>query len=302
MQTGKIKNKIISVETLNDIFYMLNDKLNYYLDIYRKEEFKNRIFDSDKQFWTFKDSGSKLTFNVYFKDNSKIQFEKFENFISMFQMKLQEIETINVHLELNYWVRNDYSKNLYSQTLNLSIREDDFEYRVNLNNNDDKLKDVFEYINKKVNAAPERYDFTIENKNKIIQSTGFAIGFIPSFILSVLFMFIPMMRDVFKESIILFPLIVISFTYFIGSLIGSSMYSDLYKNIKPKRVYTSYNERNLNKYDIDNFVNRSEVLIGKNINNDKCRKEIKEKFEKYKKFIPKEIVALIITTITTIFI
>ena len=83
MQTGKIKNKIISVETLNDIFYMLNDKLNYYLDIYRKEEFKNRIFDSDKQFWTFKDSGSKLTFNVYFKDNSKIQFEKFENFISM---------------------------------------------------------------------------------------------------------------------------------------------------------------------------------------------------------------------------
>ena len=243
-----------------------------------------------------------MTFNVYFKDNSKIQFEKFENFISMFQMKLQEIETINVHLELNYWVRNDYSKNLYSQTLNLSIREDDFEYRVNLNNNDDKLKDVFEYINKKVNAAPERYDFTIENKNKIIQSTGFAIGFIPSFILSVLFMFIPMMRDVFKESIILFPLIVISFTYFIGSLIGSSMYSDLYKNIKPKRVYTSYNERNLNKYDIDNFVNRSEVLIGKNINNDKCRKEIKEKFEKYKKFIPKEIVALIITTIIIIFI
>ena len=292
MQTGKIKNKIISVETLNDIFYMLNDKLNYYLDIYRKEEFKNRIFDSDKQFWTFKDSGSKLTFNVYFKDNSKIQFEKFENFISMFEMRLQEIETINVHLELNYWVRNDYSKNLYSQTLNLSIREDDFEYRVNLNNNDDKLKDVFEYINKKVNAAPERYDFTIENKNKIIQSTGFAIGFI----------LIPMMRDVFNESIILFTLILISFTYFIGSLIGSSMYSDLYKNIKPKRVYTSYNERNINKYDIDNFVNRSEVLIGKNINNDKCRKEIKEKFEKYKKFIPKEIVALIITTITTIFI
>lgn len=300
--TEEIRNKIVSYETLKDIFYKLNDKLNYYLNIYKNEEFKNRMLDYNSQVWTFKDSGSKLSFIVHFKDNSSITFEKFENFMSVFETRLQEIERMNVHFYLSYRISDGYTNKYYNQDLHFNIYEDSFEYKVNLDNSDDKLSDIYEYIRTKINESPERYDDVIKNKNKIIPLTGFAIGFIPSIILVTLTLFVPTVKESFKSGIVLYPLAVIILTYFIGLVVGNSMFSDLYKNINPKQKYVGYDKGAIYKDDIDKFTNQSEVLIGKNINNIKSRKEIKEKYEKYKSFIPKELIALLIFSVIVIII
>jgi hypothetical protein len=56
------------------------------------------------------------------------------------------------------------------------------------------------------------------------------------------------------------------------------------------------------KEDINNYVETSEILIGKNIDNMIKRKTIEEKYAKYRRLIPFEIVILIIISIIVIFL
>ena len=60
--------------------------------------------------------------------------------------------------------------------------------------------------------------------------------------------------------------------------------------------------KSIYKDDIEKFTGTSEIIIGKNINNLRNRKEILDMEEKYSKFIPYELLAILITSIVVVIV
>ena len=74
-----------------------------------------------------------------------------------------------------------------------------------------------------------------------------------------------------------------------------------YMSLLPFQRYINYIEME-DKENIDSYVQSSEILIGKNIDNLKCREDIMNYYTKYKTYIPYEIGVMVLLSIITLFL
>lgn len=304
--TIKVANKIITYNDLLEIFSRMQEKLVQLKKINAFEEMKNKMLDYKYQTWTFKDNDSKLTFNVDFTDDTSIKFDNYNNFISIFNNRLDEIKYIYVHYAINYSTKPENQKSeWYNQSINMTIRENKMNIDISLSSSDDKINDIYELIKNKVLNAPPKYDKVIKKKSSINTIVSLAIGLIPSLIILTLLLFVPTIRQIYAKGYIVYPIASIILAFIIGGTIGPSKLDKWYKNINPEQKYTGYdstNHKSIYKDDIDSYVNSSEILIGKNADNMNCRKNIINYYEKYKKYIPYEIGAVILLSIIVLFL
>ena len=287
----KVSNKIISYNDLLDIFDYMNESLNKYLKISKNETLRNNPLQYSYQKWTFKDCNSSLKFIVNFYDNTKIEFDNYNYFISIFNTRLEEIKHIYVFYHLSYDETNMNGKIEYhQQTISMFIYEKTINLNISLQNKSNKMNDVYELIKSKILNAPVRYDSIIENKNSIYSCVGLALSFIPSLVLCTLLLFIPSIRIIMTKSFVLFPICTSFLAFLSSSMFASIKLDTLYNNIVPNKKYISYKKGY--KDDIDKYLNDSEILIGKNVHNMDNRNEINKIYKKYKKYLPYEIIIL----------
>lgn len=302
--TIKVANKIISYDDLLDIFLKMQEKLLYYKKINHNEELKNKMLDYNYQTWTFKDASSSLTFSVEFYDDTNVKFDNYDNFISIFNTRLEEIKSLFVYYNISYSTKYNEKTEWYNQHIYIFIYENKMDIDVSLSSQDDKISDVYEYIKNKILNALPKYDSVIRNKGKIITNSGLSIGLIPSIIITSLLLLIPSIRHLFAVSYVLYPICALILSFIIGGIMSGSKLDNLYKSIKPEQKYVGYDSnkgKSIYKDDINKFVETSEILIGKNTNNLKYRKEIMEYYQKYKKSIPYKLVTLIILSVVVLF-
>lgn len=296
--TIKVANKIISDKDLSEIFYSMYDLLDRNIKINKNEEPLNKDLYFKDQTWTFKDSNSKLTFNVDFYDNTTILFDNYNNFASIFESRKSEIKRIDVWFTLSYEIASpNMERKYYSQSIIMGIREDNISITVRLSSEDNKLNDVFNLIKQKILNAPVRYDFLIKNKTSIKTIYGLSIGFIPSIIMSTLLVFLDTTKETFISNPVLFPICSVLFAFLIGITITSRFMNNLYKNITPEKKFIGYTDKAIYKDDIDRYIELSEVLIGKNTKNLIDRKKILEYYKKSKTYILYEMIIVVFITI-----
>lgn len=304
--TIKVANKIISYNDLFEIFSKMQEKLVQLKKINDTEKMKNRMLDYKYQNWTFKDNGSKLTFDVNFTDDTSVKFDNYNNFISIFNSRLDEIKYIYVHYSINYTTEREGQRSeYYNQHISMTIREDKMDIDVSLSSNDDKINDIYELIKSKVLNAPPKYDKVIQKKSSINTIVGLAIGFIPALIITTLLLFVPTIRQIYAMGYVVYPIASVILAFAIGGTIGSSKLDRWYKSINPEQKYAGYdstNYKSIYKDDIDSYVKSSEILIGKNANNLDCRKNILDCYEKYKKYIPYEIGVMLLMSVIVLFL
>ena len=302
----KVANKIITYDDLYEIFSKMNEKITYYKKVSYNEELQNKMLDYNYQKWTFRNNNSTLSFDVDFYDDTSIKFDNFNNFITIFNNRLEDIKNIYVRLYLSYGVTTFEGKNeYYSQHINMWIYENKADIDVSLSSEDKKIDDVYELIKNRILNAPVKYDDVIKKKSNICATVDLAIGFIPAIIITILLLFVPSVRYVFSTSYVLYPIVTIILAFFIGGLVGSSNLDILYKNIIPEQKYAGYDSnkgKSIYKDDIDKYLETSEILIGKNVDNLKCRKEIITSYNKYKKYLPYEIAILLLLSILILFL
>lgn len=128
---------------------------------------------------------------------------------------------------------------------------------------------------------------------------------IPGIVITSLLLFIPVVNNIILKGYVVYPIVAVILSYMIGSMISSSKLDKYYESIVPSKKYAGYDSTNykrIYKDDIDSFVDTSEILIGKKINNLDNRRMIKKVYEKYKGLIPKELIALLIVTVIVIII
>ena len=107
------------------------------------------------------------------------------------------------------------------------------------------------------------------------------------------------------ESIILYPVICIVLSTMFSGFFCSMLLSKYYQSIVPEKKYAGYdveNHRSIYKDDIDKFTSNCEILIGKNTNNMKCRQNIEETYNKYKKIVPIELIILVVCSLIVMII
>ncbi len=304
--TIKVANKIITDKDLFEIFALMNEKLTHLKKIAQMEEMQNRMLEYNYQKWTFNDNGSGLSFDVNFTDDTNVRFDNYNNFLSIFNNRLHEIKSIWVRFHLSYSVSSPYQKReWYNQHINMNIYETKADIDVSLSSEDKKIDDVYELIKNKVLNAPPKYDTVIKKKSSINTVVGLAIGFIPALIITTLLLFIPTVRHIFAAGYVLYPICCLVLAFFIGGMVGSAKLDYLYKSISPEQKYAGYdstNYKSIYKDDIDSYVQSSEILIGKNVNNLKCREDIMNYYTKYKTYIPYEIGVMILLSIITLFL
>ena len=304
--TIKVANKIISYDDLSEIFSKMQEKLLHYQKINDIEEKKNRMLEYNYQNWTFKDNGSKLTFDVNFTDNTSVGFDNYNNFISIFNNRLNEIRYIYVRYSINYSVELEGQRSeWYNQYINMIIYEHKMDIEVRLSSKDDKINDIYELIKSKILNAPPKYDEVIQKKATIRTVVGLAIGFIPSLIILTLLAFVPTIRQIYAMGYVVFPIVSLVLTFIIGETLGSSALDEWYSSINPNQKYAGYdttNYKSIYKDDIDDYIKSSEILIGKNVNNLKCRENIMNCYTKYKAYIPYEIGVMILLSIIFLFL
>lgn len=301
-----VSNKIITHENLIEIFDKMNEKLVYYKKINDNEEKANSVLSFNYQKWTFKDSASKLKFDVHFYDRTNIEFDDYNNFLSVFNNRLEDIHRVYVYFNLSYSVSKDgggYDN--YFQHINMAISDDDMTLDVSLSSDDKKMDDIYELIKNIILAAPPKYDDIIKKKGLITNIVGLGIGFIPALIITILLIFVPAMREIFAKGIVVYPIITFLIAFIIGTVISYNLLDKYYKSIVPEKKYAGYNPNTYNsiyKDDIDKFVGSSEILIGKNVHNMDNRTHIRAYYDKYKKWIPIELIVMVVFSIFVLFL
>ena len=304
----KAENKIIKSEDLYEIFSLMNETLKKYKKVSEREDAMNKTLDYAYQNYTFKDEGSKIKASVNFYDNTDITFDNFDNFLSIFNARLEEIKNIDVYFTLSYSVKTPEPNKSYDsfyQTINMYIRDDKLDISLNLKSDDDKLTEIYSLIKNKILNAPEKYDFIIKKKNKITNTVSFGAGIIPSVIITSIFLFIPKINNIFLHGYVVYPICILFLTFIIGSMISSSKLDKYYKNIMPEKKYAGWDSKNsksIYKDDIESYIGTSDILIGKKVNNLKNRQIIYKEYKKYKKNLTEEIVGLIIISVIVLII
>lgn len=298
----KVANKIITYNDLSEIFLKMNEKLEELKKIYKTEELKNRILETRYQKWTYKDMGSYLTFLVDFYDDTSIKFDNYDSFIGVFNNRVHEIKSMYIIFHLGYSTSEpEFPSNYSTQSISISVTENKLDINLSIDSKDNKLDDVYQFIKEKIQKAHPKYDFVISKKNSINNTVGFALGFIPAnIILILLYILFQEVRIFFNSLFILYPICSLILSYLIGNIIANNMLDDLYKNIVPSKVYMGFDYdagRGIYKDNITEYTKYGEILIGRNINNLKCRREIRRKYKNYKKYILPEIAIIIILTI-----
>ncbi len=304
-ETIKAENKIISNDDLTEIFQLMGETLKKYQNISKNEEQKNRMYEYRYQNYTFKDEGSRMKVVVDFYDNTNITFDNYENFMSIFYSRLDEIKHLDVHYRLFYSVitpEPNYNSKMYSQTIDMRISEEKLDISLDLTSEDPKLNEVYDLIKRKVLAAPEKYDDVIKKKDKISNVVAFGNGLVPSIVITTALLFIPSFNTIFFKGYVVYPIVVLFFGYLIGIFISSSILEKYYKTIVPSKKYAGYdsNYNSVYKDDIDSYVGTSEIIIGKKVNNLENRKAIKTEYEKNQKKLASEILILLIISAVVI--
>ncbi len=303
--TIKVANKIISDTDLADIFQRMDEEIKENQQICRQETMENEKYEREYQHWTTKDFEGSFSCKYNFYDDTNINVDNYLSFITIFNNRLHEVKDMRVRYSYHYWIQNGKELKMVSQHINMSIYEYKMDIEVNLSSEDKKMDDIYQLIKERILKSPERYDRVIKKKNSIANKIGFSSGIIPSIIICTLLAFVPVIRQAYATTYVLFPIAAVILAFMIGNTVFSGELDRLYSSIVPEKKYAGYDSKNyksIYKDDIEKYVETSEIIIGKNIDNIKNRKEIVELEKKYSSYIPKELIALLILSIVMILV
>lgn len=298
-ETINVANKIISDQDLLDIFQEMNEKIKENEIISNQESIKNDNLDMKERHYNLKKFKGTIKCAFDFYDDTKIDVDNYDEIVMIFNKRLLEIKSMWIRYAYSYTIKNGSDFKVISQHINMNIYENKMDIKVSLSSADEKMNDIYQLIKDKILNAPEKYDRIIKKKNYIMTKVGLALGLIPSLIICTLLTFISSIRQLYVESYIIFPLLVLLLGYFIGTFMNNKM-DRLYSTLIPNKKYAGYdktNHKSIYEDDIDKFISTSEIIIGRNFDNLNKRKEIIDMEEKYNKYIPIELIILLIISL-----
>ena len=303
-QEFEVSNKIITGEALESIFDLMWEEMKKLKKKYHQEQIQNKALLPEYQTWTVERFSGKLQFSVEFKNKTTMKYDYYQSFLSVFRTQAQKISYISVYYTLDYNRKSpQQSTKFVTHHLTMHIFEDKLLINFRLDEDDQAtMLPVYQKIKTMLEEAPERYDHIIIKKSSILAKIGYSKALVVSMVLFGLLTFVPVIRELYATMYIGYPIAVLLFSFLISSFFTGKV-ERLYESIVPKKTYVGYSRdrgTSIYKDDIDDYKSKSEILIGKNANNMKNRKEIQELEEQAKKSLPLELGVLLVLSIVVV--
>ena len=302
----KIINKIIPIETIIEVANYLEDQKEEYNKLFKKDEQKNKNLKYNEQVYEYKGQNPKIEYTIRFKDGKEITEPDYNWFIGMLN-NLKSIEHITIYSSISYssnFKDKEHYEYMYLHTW-LHFYEESASIRVDGTNMEKQVYKNHSYLRGIIENNEDRYNKTVKNRKLRVQSFCLSIGFVLSYII---YLILNGMKTELPE--ILLQIInnkygIIVGQWFIailtGNILGFPIMIALYRSIVPKAKYSHYSRSSHKAVYVDNvedYISKNEVQIGKFANNGKNRAAI----EKIYKITSKIVLVQLLISILLFFI
>lgn len=284
--SGKVKNKIITIEQIKEVAKYLEDIKEEYIKLMDEDEEKNKSLPYEKRNYKYKNNiRPKVEYNINFTNNKSVVKADYDWFLENIENN-DKINIIYIYLDVSYNVDCENEKIKYkSFSIRLSIHENEFNVRTDCRDLEEEANKIYSYTKGILEGGETRYNKTIKNRNLRIQSFCFSIGFVLSYFVFIVLLFFKNKMSMDLSSLLFSKYAIIFGQYIvagvIGNILGLPIITALYKNILPRRKshYSSSSHKTIYTDDVDEYVDESEVQIGKNATSPQRREKIEEIFK-----------------------
>ena len=307
---NKIVNKQISLRTILDITNYFEEYKERYEEIYRKENERNKDKSYREKNYEYENGNIEVRYTIDFYNGQNLTESNYNWFVSNTNNP-KAIKNIEISLSNTYYTKSNGSdtNNTYNKVYvsaefrdcGMNLKCSDVIVNVDATNQESEARNVYSTIMNILEDNPDRYDKTIKFRKIRMQSFTISIGIILSYILYVVLM---MNKEKLTPDIVGYldnKNILIFGQWFVAILLGnvaSFWYIfSIYKPLLPESKYAGYNSstyKSVYKDDMADYLEHSEVHIGKFWDAEKRRNKI-EKIYKITRLVV--LIQIVISTI-----
>lgn len=300
MNNNKVVNKQISLKTILDIANYFEDYKERYEEIYRKENEKNKDKPYSEKNYEYENGNIEVRYTIDFHNGQNLTESNYNWFISNTNNP-RAIKNIEISLSNTYYTKSNGSdtNNTYNKVYvsaefrdcGMNLKYSDVIVNVDATNQESEARNVYSTIMNILEENPDRYDKTIKFRKIRMQSFTISIGIILSYILYVVLM---MNKEKLTPDIAGYlnnKNVLIFGQWFAAILLGnvaSFWYIfSIYRPLLPESKYAGYSSstyKSVYKDDIADYLEHSEVHIGKFWDAEKRRNKI-EKIHKITRLV-----------------
>lgn len=292
MNNNKVVNKQISLRTVLDIANYFEDYKERYEEIYRKENEKNKDKPFSERNYEYENGNIEVRYRIDFHNGQNLTESNYNWFVGNINNP-RAIKNIEISLSNTYFTQlngndtnNTYNKVYVSvefRDCGMSLKYSDVIVNVDATNQESEARNVYSTVMNMLEDNPERYDKTIKFRKIRMQSFTISIGIILSYIL---YMVLMMNKEKLTPDIAGYlnnKNVLIFGQWFVAVLLGnvaSFWYIlSVYRPLLPESRYAGYSSstyKSVYKDDIADYIEHSEVHIGKFWDAEKRRNKIEK--------------------------
>lgn len=300
---NKVVNKQIPLETIIKVANHLEDYKEKFYKKFELEANKNKDIPYGEKNYEYENGNVEIKYTINFKNGKNITESDYNWFAGNLGQP-RTIKEISIDFYLSYYTKSSNStmNDVYNKVnVSLYFREFDASIDINTTNQENEAHNLYSEIMNILEDNKDRYDNTMKHRKIRTQCFTISVGIILSYILYIILRInmdkLPPILAEYMDS----KYVLVFGQWFVAILLGN-VFSywyilSVYRPLLPDTKYAGYNySANRGKYtdDVDDFIEHSEVHLGKFWDAAKRRNTI-EKIYKVTKLI-----VLIQLTISTI--
>lgn len=287
----KVSNKIISIDTIKEIAIYLQGVCQKYTKLIEEDKAKNETLDYADRQPLYDGNIPHIEYTIELLNGKKMTEREYEWFLTMLEDS-KNIKCISFKLNISFFSgKNDFSENSIHKTIYTNM--DFYDNRIYISVDGKELRDEVQRIYSDLRAildiCPQRYNKTIKNRNIRMQSFYFNIGLVFTYVTLIIIFInidkIPAQLLSLIQNKYIISAVHMAISIILGNVFGSLYMNKLYENILPERRYSHYSEysqKSVYVDDVNEYIEKNEVQIGKFYNSIERRNKIESIYKSSK--------------------
>lgn len=289
---NEIVNKQISLKTILDVANYLEDCKERYNNLFRQEEIKNKDLPYNQKNYEYANGNTRMNYTIEFYNGQTKTESDYNWFIGNFN-EPRLIKNIRLNLYIGFSTRSqgsDYNDIINNIDVYVDFRDyymNDEASRVTISvdtkDQERESNNIYGTILNMLENNEERYNKTIKYRKARMQLLCISVGIILSYILYIILKINIAKLPEFIDTYMSNKYVLIFGQWFVSILLGNIFaywyILSVYKPLLPSTKYVGYNSstyKSVYKDDITDYLEHSEVHIGKFWDAEKRRNKIEK--------------------------
>lgn len=300
------RDKTISLEPIIEYFEAIEKFIADTKQIEADEAKANEQLQFSYQKWTHTNVFSSLNYSLARVDGASVDYKSINDFKTTLIHQPSSIRRISANLRVNYSTLENgkYGERDRTTTIYLLAKPDGFKLEYDIYPEEKDFEQATNDFVAKIDQMPIKLDRIAKAKDLIIMKVGFGMGMIPATILTFASIFVPPLREFYKNYFWAYPLINLAVGFIFGVFLGGIKLNSSYSQLIPTK-YGGWDRRTHSSYrvdDMDTFSEEVDVLLGDKANIGSIRQYIEKTEKTISRLIVPELIAVAVFSLVALII